>query len=48
LPSDEILSFWHGLGMTPEKAYEYALHLGFTETLDEIKAMYQELTSLVG
>lgn len=46
--TDEILSAWHGLGYTSEKAYEYALHLGFTETLDEITEMFKELTTLVG
>lgn len=47
-PTDEILSGWHGIGLTPEKAYEYAEHLGFPETLDEVKDMFKELTSLVG
>lgn len=46
--TEATLCFWHGIGMSAGKAYEYSQLLRFDRTRGEIEALFTELTELVG
>lgn len=44
---DDLLGFWHGIGMTPNKAFEYCETLEINVDLIEVRQIFAELDTLV-
>lgn len=47
LNTDDLLGFWHGIGMTPDKAFEYCEILEIDLDLTQVKQVFAELDTLV-